>query len=152
MLGNSDINGFEKDKIWYGLIDILFSEEIDEDGENIVDIEEIAYAGSWLSINFSALNEKIRNALVGRLNQISKSQLMRFFEVIEYLFEDEDGRETEVMLLLQLLQSAPSVRTQATQIFEEGNLTQSWKNIATLVAGLMYEGCVSDFEEDINDI
>jgi hypothetical protein len=141
---NSDINGFEKDKIWYGLIDLLLSEETDEDGENIVDIEEVAYASSYLSMNFSALDEKIHNTLMERLNQINESQLLRFFEVIDYLFKDEEGRETEVTLLLQLLQSAPSVRAQAILIFREGNLTSSWENIAALVAGLMYEDDISD--------
>ena len=139
MIGNSDINDLEKDNIWYKLIDILFSEETDD---------EIAYASSHLSMNFSVLNEKIRNTLMERLNQINESQLLRFLEVIDYLFEDEDDRETEVVLLLQLLQSSPFVRAQAIHILEEGNLTQSWKNIAALVAGLMYE----DYEDDISDM
>lgn len=143
LIGNSDINDFEKDKTWYGLIDVLFSEETDEDGENIVDVDEIAYTSSYLSMNFYAFNEKIRNILMERLNQINESQLLRFFEVIDYLFEDD--RETEVILLLQLLQSSPFVLTKATDILEKGNLTQSWKNIATLIAGLMYE-------DDMNDI
>lgn len=148
MIGNSDINNLEKDNIWYKLIDILFSEETDDEGENIVDVDEIAYAGSYLSMNFYALNEKVRNILMERLNQINESQLLRFFEVIDYLFEDEDDRETEVVLLLQLLQSSPFVRAQAISILEEDNLTQTWKNIAALVAGLMYE----DYEDDISDM
>lgn len=143
MINSSDINDFEKDKIWYGFIDILFSEEIDNYGENIVDIEDIASASSQLSMNFSVLSEKIRNTLIERLNQINKSHLMRFFEVIDYLFEKD--RETEVILLIQLLQPVPYVRIQAAYILEEGNLTQNWKNIAALVAGLMYE-------EDMNDM
>ena len=154
MINSSDINDFEKDKVWYGLIDILFSEETDQDGKNIVDIEEIAYAGSWLSMNFYALNEKIRNTLMERLNQINESQLMRFFEVIDCLFEDEDDRETEVIFLIQLLQLAPSLRTKAAHIIEEGNLIQSWKNIAALVAGLMYEEDISSIlrvEGNIHD-
>ncbi len=144
MTSNSGINDFEKEKIWYGLIDTLFSEETDEDGENIVNIEEIASTGSWLSMNFCGLDEKIRATLMERLDQINESQLMRFFELIEYLFEDEDGRETEVILLLQLLQSVPSVRAQAARILEEDNLTQNWKNIVALVAGLMYEEDISN--------
>jgi len=148
LIGNSDINNLEKDNIWYKLIDILFSEETDDEGENIVDVDEIAYAGSYLSMNFYALNEKVRNILMERLNQINESQLLRFFEVIDYLFEDEDDRETEVVLLLQLLQSSPFVRAQAISILEEDNLTQTWKNIAALVAGLMYE----DYEDDISDM
>lgn len=155
MIDNSDINDFEKDKIWYGFIDLLFSEEIDEDGENIVDIEEITYASSYLSMNFSDIDEKIHNTLMKRLNQIKESQLLRFFEVIDYLLEDEDDRETEVTLLLELLQSSPFVRTQAIHILEGGNLTQAWKNIAALVGGLMYEDNISDMvsvEGNIKDL
>lgn len=155
MIGNSDINDFEKDKIWYGFIDLLFSEDINEDRGSIVDIEEITYASSYLSMNFSALDEKIHNTLMERLNQIKESQLLRFFEVIDYLFEDEDDRQTEVILLLQLLQSSPFVRAQAIHILEGGNLTQAWKNIAALVGGLMYEDDISDMvseEENINDL
>lgn len=155
MIGNSDVDDFEKDKIWYGLIDVLFSEETDDEGENIIDVDEIAYASSHLSMNFSVLNEKIRNTLIEQLNQINESQLLRFFEVIDYLFEDEDNRETEVMLLLQLLQSSPFVRAQAIHILEAGNLTQAWKNIAALVAGLMYEDDISNMisvEGNIHDL
>jgi hypothetical protein len=155
LIGNSDINDFEKDKIWYGFIDVLFSEGTDEDGEDIVDIEEIIYASSYISMNFYVLNEKVRNTLMERFNRITESQLLRFFEVIDCLFEDEDDRETELILLLQLLQSMPSVRTQAVHILEEGNLTQNWKNIAALVAGLMYEDDMSDIvsmEGNINDL
>jgi hypothetical protein len=151
LIDGSGINDSEKDKIWYGLIDNLFSEETDDYGENIVDIEEIASSGAYLSMNFYVLDEKIRNTLMERLSQVNKSQLMRFFEVIDYLFEDDDDRETEVILLLQLLQLAPSVRTQALHILEEDNLTPSWKNIAALVAGLMYEESFSNFEA-IDDI
>jgi len=142
LINDSDVNDLEKDKIWYRLIDDLFSEETDDDGENIVDVEEIATASSYLSMNLSALDEQISNTLMERLNQINESQLMRFFEVIDYLFEDD--RETEVILLLQLLQSVPSICAQAALIFREGNLTSSWKNIAALVAGFMYEDDMSD--------
>lgn len=155
LIEKSDSNDFEKDKIWYGLIDVLFSEETDEDGEDIVDIEEIIYASSYLSMNFYALNEKVRNTLMERFNQINKSQLLRFFEVIDCLLEDEDDRETELILLLQLLQLSPFVRAQAIHILEEGNLTQTWKNVAALVAGLMYEDDMNhtiSVEENIHDL
>lgn len=151
MIGNSDINDLEKDEIWYSLIDVLFSEETDDDGENIVDIDEIAYASFYLSINFYALNEKIRNTLIERLNQINNSQMFRFFEVIDYLFEGD--RESEILPLLHLLQSTQSVSMRAAHILEEGNLTPSWKNIAALVSGRMYEDDISDMvsaEENIH--
>ena len=125
MISNSD-------KLCYRFVGILFSEEADD--------EEIAYAGSYLSLNFSILNEKIRNILINRFSQISESQLLRFFEVIDYLLADEGGRETEILRLLNLLQSNLSIRREVIHLLEKGNLSQRWKTIAILIVGdLMHE-------------
>lgn len=126
----------EKDENWYELIEMLFAEESD--------VEDIAYAASWLSLNFSVLDEKVRNTLIRCLNQPGEFQPIPILETIEYLF-DED-RETEIMLLIQLLQYAPDAYKQIEYILRDPELSSSYRNAYMLMIDIDDEVSMLDDE------
>jgi hypothetical protein len=99
------------------LIEVLLAEESD--------VEDIAYAASWLSLNFFALNPKVRNELTKCLNQLCELQPIIILETIEYLFNED--RENELILLIQLLRCAPDVYKQIKHVAWDPEISSSYR-------------------------
>jgi hypothetical protein len=108
---------------WHELIKMLLAEESD--------VEDIAYAASWLSLNFFILNPKVRNKLIKCLNQLSEFQPIIILETIEYLF-DED-RENELILLIQLLRCAPDAYKQIKHVVRDPGILSSYRQAYILM-------------------
>jgi hypothetical protein len=137
----------ENDETWQQLIDILFAEETDVLDEDYVDIEDFIYAGVWLSLNMFALEKKLYDNLMERLNDPKQSPAVRILEAIDYLAEDDD-RESEIMLMLQLLQYAPNVHKQVEDVLFDPELSSSYKYSRML----LIDDDVFDDEGDDQDI
>lgn len=108
---------------WYELIKMLLAEESD--------VEDIAYAASWLSLNFFTLNPKVHNKLIKCLNRLSEFRPIIILETMEYLF-DED-RENELILLIQLLQYAPDAYKQINHVVRDPEILSSYRKAHILM-------------------
>jgi hypothetical protein len=112
-----------QNKFWFELLEVLLAEESD--------VDAIAYAASWLSLNFSALDQKTRNTLTKYSNQFGKFQSLKILETMEYLF-DED-RETELILLIQLLQYVPYIYKQLMHLSSDPEFSSSYRKAFILL-------------------
>ena len=110
----------ENNEFWKKLINTFFSEDMDESDESFI------YAGVWLSLNLFALDQELRFNLMERFKDPRQFPAIRILGAIEYLYEDDD-RESEVILLMQLLQYAPNSHKQIDEVLFDPELSNYYK-------------------------
>ena len=115
----------------YFIFLVLGPFEFESEQTTIFFLEDFAYAASWLSLNFLTLTPKVRNKLIKCLNQLCKFQPIIILETIEYLF-DED-RESELILLIQLLQCAPDAYKQIKHVVWDPEILSSYQKAHILL-------------------
>jgi hypothetical protein len=126
----------ENDELWHKLINIFFTKKVDN--------EDFIYAAVWLSLNLFALTKELRDNVMERFKDPKQFPAIKILGAIEYLYEEED-RESEITLLIQLLQYAPNSQKQIEDVLFDPELSTYYKYSRIL---LIDDNILDDYEDE----